>query len=155
MPKHFHQLMIIAALFITPLACTRELTAISPQVPPAPTPTPTSTPLVPITVSVIVGSGYQYLSGGVTLSSSIGMNIAVGQSVIWDTSNSGIHPLYLDNGSTCLVTNNFSYPLTQTFNTAGTYNFHCGFHGGCAPSNGTCPLPAASCSGLVGFIVVQ
>ncbi len=152
MTKHFHQLMIIAVLFIAPLACTRELASLTPQAHLAPTPTPSPTP---ITVSVIVASGYQYFSAGVTLSSSIGMTIAVGQSLTWDISNSPIHPLYLDNGSTCLVSNNSSFPFSQTFNTAGIYNFHCGFHGGCAPSNGTCPLVAASCSGLVGFIVVQ
>jgi hypothetical protein len=113
---------------------------------------PTATP-APATVSVV--GAYSYFSGGVTLSSAIGMTIIHGQSVVWDTSNAAIHPLYLDNGTSCLVTNSLAFPLTQTFSTIGTYNFHCGNHGACVPSNATCPLSASSCTGLVSFIVVN
>ncbi|HEY5038613.1 MAG TPA: hypothetical protein VIJ93_06020, partial [bacterium] len=94
------------------------------------------------------------LGGGVTLSSTIGMTIVARQSVIWDTSNNSIHPLYLDDASTCLQSNYLAYPLTQTFNRPGTYNFHCVVHGACS-NNSACPLAAANCTGLVGFIVVK
>ena len=156
--KHFYQTIIVMAFLLAPWACTRDIATITPILAPTPTPTITLTPIstpTPITIGVIAPSGYQYFDGSVTLSSAIGTTIAIGQSAIWDTSNSSIHPLYLDDGSTCLVAGSLAFPLTQTFSTAGTYNFHCGFHGACSGGNTTCPQSSSSCSGLASFIVVQ
>jgi hypothetical protein len=91
---------------------------------------------------------YRYAIGGTALSQPI--TITHGQSILWDSSNDNIHPLYLDNGSTCVIDGSLSFPLNQAFPTAGTYDFHCSNHSGCST---TCP--ATSCTGMAGTIVVQ
>lgn len=114
------------------------------------TPAPSSV----YTLTVIPNSGsYRYSTNG-SAPLSAPLTITHGQSITWDSSNGGIHPLYLDNGSTCIVSSpQPSYPYTYMFSTAGTYNFHCGNHGSCSPSNTTCP--GATCTGMYGTIVVQ
>ena len=125
----------------------------------SPTPTITSTPAVQGIISVTAGLAYYYISGGVTQSSVKGITITAGNDVVWDASNNPAltHPLHLNdtNGVGCLTTGPASFPATFTFNTPGTYAYHCGNHGSCGIQNATCPLAAASCAQMVGFIVAQ
>ena len=116
-----------------------------------PTPTVTSTP-TPATVQLVTS---KYVSGGVTLSGVVGVTIMHGNSVIWDATNA-THPLYIDNGASCSVSNNTAFPMTQAFPAAGTYYFHCGAHAtGCNPSAISCPVTASSCTGEASFVVAQ
>ncbi len=114
------------------------------------TPTPTATP---VNVGAYFSpSGYRYTLDGGTTSLSEPMTIHVGQSVIWDTTNNGIHPLYLDDGvGNCVITGNLSFPFTQTFNATGSFTFHCGNHGTCNGGGAVCTLP---CSLMFGNIQV-
>jgi hypothetical protein len=103
-----------------------------------------------VTISVI--SGPHYALAGSSSQLSVPITITHGQSVLWDNTNSASHPLNVDNGSgTCMVTGNTTFPFPVTFNSAGTYPFHCGVHSSCG--NGTC---GNSCTGaMVGTIQVN
>jgi hypothetical protein len=127
-------------------------------------PTVTFTPTVthtPVPVSVVfsvytVSPGtYRYSTtgtGGPAVSAPV--TIPAGTAAVWDNSNGGIHPLYLDDSSSCLINNmGTGFPVTMVFGT-GIYRFHCGFHGGCSsPPDTTCVN--GSCSGLAATLVVQ
>jgi hypothetical protein len=118
-----------------------------------PTPTPTPGP-VPSLVTISVNGSFLYSTGG-TGGAALGapISVAAGSTIVWDNSNGGIHPLYLDDSSTCLVSGQGSgFPMTQVLG-AGTYNFHCGNHGACTSGNATCPN--TTCGGMTGTIVVQ
>ena len=110
--------------------------------------TPTATPAIGAVLKVITGPHYALSSASVSLSAPI--TITQGQSVVWDSTNSG-HPLNIDNGSaSCVVSGNTSFPVTETFNSLGTFQFHCGLHSSCG--NGNC----TGCSGnMVGTIQVN
>jgi plastocyanin len=115
------------------------------------TPTITSTPSgAPVTITVIGGPHYALAGSSSQLSAPI--TITTGASIVWDTTNASGHPLNIDNGSgTCMVSGQTTFPFTQTFNSTGTYPFHCGVHSSCG--NGTC---GNSCTGLmVGTIQVN
>lgn len=126
--------------------------------------TPTLTPTaVPVTITVNTQSssdnsqGYIYVSSAGTNNTGAGgllsLSAHVGDSIILPAN--GTHPLWFDNGtSTCLVTGgDTSGPVTYTFPSTGTYNFHCGNHGGCTPSDGACGL--STCSAMVGVVTVN
>lgn len=79
-------------------------------------------------------------------------SITHGQAVIFNVSG---HTVYMDDGTgtgTC-STNFTSSPVTLTFASPATFQFHCNIagHSSCAGS-GTCP---SSCSGLVGAVTVN
>lgn len=112
--------------------------------------TPTATPDIAAVIKVITGPHYALSSSSVALSAPI--TITQGQSVVWDNTNNASHPLNIDNGSGgCMVSGLTSFPVTETFNSTGTFQFHCGNHSSCG--NGTCP---GSCTGnMVGTIHVN
>ncbi|HVZ81036.1 MAG TPA: hypothetical protein VHE12_09625 [bacterium] len=115
------------------------------------TPTPGTTPgPVAYTLSVVNSGSYQYAIGATPLSAPL--TIAQGQSVVWDSSNAGIHPLNIDDGaaSSCMVSGNTSFPVTVTFNNTGTFKFHCGNHSSCG--NGSC---TSACTGMQGTLQVN
>ncbi len=164
----------LLALFVLagiPLACSSNPSTPSPNSTPtftptftptgsptatnSPTATPTNTPVpVGVTFGVIFSSpSYHYAVTGVTVSAPV--TISVGTSAVWDSSNAGIHPLYLDNGtSSCLLAGNLSFPTTQVLG-IGTYHFHCGNHGSCnlGASNTVCPN--TNCTGMAVTLIVQ
>ena len=57
------------------------------------------------------------------------VNIKVGESVTWNNEDSAPHSIISDSG-TELASKTFSsgQSYTYTFNTAGTYEYHCGVH---------------------------
>ena len=113
------------------------------------TPTPNPSVTIAYTISVVNNGSYHYAIGSTALSTPL--TITHGQAVVWDGSNAGIHPLNIDNGSTsCSVSGNTSFPVTETFNTTGTFQFHCGNHSSCA--SGSCP---GGCTGMVGTLQVN
>jgi len=79
------------------------------------------------------------------------VTVAINQQVVFDSSLNG-HPLYIDNGASCSVSNNTTFPYTFTPSSAGNYLVHCGFHGACT-SNTACP--ATSCTGMTFMIHAQ
>lgn len=117
-------------------------------------PTDTATP-TPTPVTVSVTGGFQYSTDGGTTALTQPVTIAVGQEVIWDSTNATIHPLYVDDAVTCLVNNQTipgggSYSVTFTY--TGDFLVHCGNHGACT-LNTACP--ASSCTGMAATIHVQ
>src|SRR5271170_6455401 len=93
------------------------------------------------TVMVGVGGGLTFTPNSVTISQ--------GQSVTW-TLSSGTHTLYIDN-TTGTCSQNFStWPVTVTFNTPGTYHYHCSIHSSCGTTS--C---ASTCPGMVGVVIVN
>jgi len=155
--------LLLVGAALLPLACSYP-----PSYPPnyggpsTNTPTPTATvPPAAILSAYNGGSGFQYSStgtGGPAVTSPI--TISVGQSVAWDASNSPIHTLYIDNGTTCFMGSNgglgnSSFPVTYTFEATGNYLAHCGIHGNCnaGASNQSCP--SSGCTGMAVTIHVQ
>lgn len=57
------------------------------------------------------------------------LNVKVGDTVIWTNKDSAPHTVTSDSGSE-LASSSLSNRQTysHTFNTAGTYNYHCNFH---------------------------
>jgi plastocyanin len=152
--KSYQGLVVAAILILCPLACNQSFNSAAPAVQAVATATLTPSGPVTVTLSAISASGsfrYSIASSGVAISAPI--TISVGSAVTWDTSNNGIHPLYIDNGSgTCSVSANTSFPFTQTFSTTGDYTFHCGNHGTCTGGGSVCTLP---CSAMTGVVHVQ
>lgn len=174
--KYFLLLFAALALGIFPLACgDNGSNPYSPTQPTAtptitstpcgfpgntctftPTVTPTNTPIVDITFSVYSPSLYVYKystsgTGGPAVSAPI--TITAGHAAVWDSSNSGSHSLYLDNGSTCLVTaQTTGFPMTMAL-PSGTYHIHCGYHGSCSSGDTVCPN--TTCTGMAATIVAQ
>jgi len=134
----------LAFFSLIPLACT-DTSRINTSPFGLPTPTPTPTVAAAVTIGTMPqGSTYAYTAANVSIS--------VGQSVLWDATNSG-HPLNLDDGSgSCLVSGQSVFSFTYRFMSAGTYYFHCGVHSSCG--NGTCPSPT-TCSGMTGIVTVN
>lgn len=114
------------------------------------TPTPIATSNIGATFSVIAGP--HYALAGTSVALSVPITITHGQSVVWDNTNNSSHPLNIDNGAgSCVVSGNISFPVTETFNSTGTFQFHCGNHSSCG--NGTCP---GTCTGnMVGTLQVN
>lgn len=124
---------------LTEISCSLYSTGANPAPNPTPIPAPTNTPVPSATVGANANT---YNNTTIT--------ITAGQTVLWDSSNSPNHTLYIDNGSTCLVTDNTVFPFSYTFTTAGNYNFHCSNHAGCTNScNGS------TCGGMTGTITVN
>ncbi len=134
-------LSLLSSILLTSIAC--EYVG-------APTQTAPPSSVIASTVGAIsTTSGYRYSIAGVALSAPL--TITHGQSVVWDASNVGaLHPLYIDNGTSCLVSGNTTFPVTQTFNSPGTYSFHCSNHASCATG-----CPGGACTGMVGNILVN
>lgn len=147
MRNMFFGLLLVSAVFLS-WACSNSTSS-----PASATPTPSGGSTPAVTLSAISSSGsypYVYAIGSTALSAPI--TITHGQSIAWNSSNDSIHPLYLDNGSTCLISGSLSFPLTEVFSTTGTYYFHCSNHSSCTGT--TCPA-GTSCAGMAGSIVVQ
>src|ERR1035441_634247 len=114
-------------------------------------------PLEAATVSIGVinptGTQYRYtITGSSTAITAVTIN--AGDSLTWDTTNTTIHPLYLNNPTgpvtTCPITapNGFSF----TFTTAGTYWFHCGNHAtGCTLTS----CAQTGCGGMACTVIVN
>jgi hypothetical protein len=121
---------------------------------PMATPTPTTAPpacpsCTPTPMTIYYGGAFNYslTMSGPTITNPV--TVAVNQKVIFDSSLTG-HPLYVDNGSTCLVSNAMTFPVTFTPPSAANYLAHCGLHGSCTTS-----CPAASCTGMAFTIHAQ
>ena len=141
--KLLFAIFTIFCLLMVPYACTDNN---SPTYYGGSTMTPTPDPTVAETVSVIA------MIGGAYVYNMTDIHITQGQSVKWDDTNTG-HPLNIDMGlGTCFVSGQTAFPFTYTFNTKGTYHFHCGIHSTCG--NGTCPNPFI-CVGMTGTITVN
>jgi hypothetical protein len=111
------------------------------------------TPNTPVYTLSVNGSLRYSTSGTGGADLSAPLTISAGQSITWDTSNNGIHPLYIDNGSgTCSVSANTTFPYTHTFSSTGDFTFHCGNHGTCNGGGAVCTLP---CSAMAGSVHVQ
>lgn len=144
--KHMHYFNLLAAvILVVSWACSSN---------PSTTPSTTSSgSSAAVTVSAVMNSSapydYSYATGGSVVSQPI--TITHGQSILFDSSNSG-HPLYLydSTDTTCLATGSTSFPLTETFSTVGTYYFHCGLHSNCMT---TCA--GSSCNGMAATVVAQ
>ena len=141
--------LVVGSLFVLPLACSQsDYKSAGPYAnTPTPSPTTVTTPCpscspTPVRVYLGVGTNYSLAMSGSTISNPV--TVAVNQSVIFDSSLGG-HPLYVDNGTTCLVNNNSSFPVTFTPGSAANYLAHCALHGACT-NNAACP--ASSCGGM-------
>lgn len=138
--------LIIGLVLASHLACNQSSYPSS-SYSVAPTSTPTTAPptcpsCTPTPITIYYGGSLNYslTMNGATITNPV--TVAVNQKVIFDSSLAG-HPLYVDNGTTCLVSNGTSYPITFTPGSAGNYLAHCGLHGSCTTS-----CPAASCTGM-------
>lgn len=152
--KLFHVVPFLTVLAFLPAACTHTILSGPPSIVSAtPTPTPVPPP-PPSMVTISVNSSFRYSTGGTGGASlAAPVTVSAGSTIIWDTSNGGIHPLYLDNSTVCMVSNQGTgFPMTQVL-AAGTYNFHCGNHGACSSGNSMCPN--TTCGGMAATIVVQ
>jgi len=136
-----NRLQILAICFLATLSplfftgCAFD----GPQYPTTYGPTPT-----PVT-SVVTISGSTYIPGSVT--------IVHGGSVIWNNTDPYNHSVFPDNGAGSCATD---IPLGAGLSTTVTYpspitiHYHCSIHA--SACNATC---AASCTGMVGVVVVQ
>lgn len=155
MKKTFMTAMLLI-LFSFPLACTRELI----EMPMAAGPMPTATP-TPMTITVTINfgtlgsyTGFYYQAAGFTNDPSTGLlnlTARVGDTV--QLPADGGHPLYFDPGSATCIYSNSTTNETYLLNSAGTYYFHCGFHGLSCTTTAGCG--STDCVGMAGEIVVS
>lgn len=118
------------------------------------TPTATASPTAPSTAPTtasVKGSNFKWVDDA---SGTNVTTVKVGGTVTWTVT--GTHKLEhvpAANGCTALDTSfdspNITQPVSRTFNTAGTFGYHCGIHGG-TPN---CTNPSAS-QGMAGIIKV-
>ena len=123
--------LFVGAILIFPFACGQSVA------PTAATPLPS--------MNIYYSGSFTYSltpTAGAAIAQPV--TVTVNQSVVFDSSLAG-HPLYVDNGASCSVSNNTTFPYTFTPSSAGNYLVHCGFHGACT-SNTACP--ASSCGGM-------
>jgi plastocyanin len=92
---------------------------------PASQPIPTDTP-APVTPPAISGITTVSISGYAF--DPVTITIKAGQSITWTNKDSVVHTVTADDGSWASkeLANGDTY--TQTFTTAGTYNYHCAAH---------------------------
>jgi len=127
------------------------------------TETVTETPSGPQTIMVSINfgntggayTGYYYQATGFTNDPDNGLlslTAVVGESIQLPAV-AGFHPLYFDDGTASCIYNAEPNDQTYTFTGAGTYYFHCGFHGA------NCTLLAGcgstDCNGMAGVVVVS
>jgi plastocyanin len=106
--------------------------------------TPTNTPVIAATIGAV---GDTFSPANVTINS--------GEAVVWNSTLSGAHTVYVDGFSgtptpavgSCgtPLLNTTSFPVTLIFNTPGTYFFHCANHSNCSSSQ--CGI----CNGGIGM----
>jgi plastocyanin len=110
-----------------------------------PTATPTSG--TPVVIAATVGAV------GDTFSPNT-MTITHGQAVVFNSTLSGAHTVYVDGfsgdptpvvGCGTPIVNTTTFPVTVIFSTTGTYDFHCANHSNCSSSQ--CGI----CNGGIGM----
>jgi hypothetical protein len=150
--KNFFGVGLVGCLFVLfSFACTRNLY----------TPLAAAAPQT-ITVSIASGSlgaysGYYYTASGFSNNTTTGvLNLTahVGDTVILPTA--GIHPLYLDAGTSTCIYSGINTGVSQSYNftSTGIYYFHCGFHAqNCSAGLASCG--STNCTALAGVITVN
>lgn len=123
-------LMLAATVFLaacggsTSTGSTAAPTATTPPTPtPSPTPSPTATPQpVVMKVSIVEKSEkYSFQPAMIT--------VKVGTQVVWTNTSDAPHTVTSDNGAfTASSIIQKQKTFSMTFNTAGTYHYHCSVH---------------------------
>jgi plastocyanin len=89
------------------------------------------------------------------------MTITHGQAVVFNSTLSGAHTVYVDGfsgdptpvaGCGTPIVNTTTFPVTVIFSTAGTYDFHCANHSGC--NNAQCGICLGGFN-MVGSVTVN
>ena len=98
---------------------------VTPPTAPTPTPSPTPTPTGP-TAALTIQPNASFLT--TTAFAPNPANVAVGTTVMWTNSDSTAHTTTSDNGVWNSGLVNPGSQFSFTFNTAGTFTYHCTIH---------------------------
>jgi len=96
-------------------------TSVTPTPTPAPTPTPT-----PVTTPPSTSAKVDVSIDNMAFPSTTTVN--KGQTVVWTNNDSTVHTVTFDDGSANSGTIAVGGTFSHTFNTAGSFTYHCNFH---------------------------
>lgn len=146
----------VSLLLVLPLACDHSTT----------TPTSSSgggggntgsgatTIMVSTAPSSSSSTGYIYTSSSGSNGSGGVLSITAHVGNVIALPGNTTHPLYFDAGSSTCIYSGSTSSQTYTFNSTGTYYFHCGNHAsGCSGGNGACG--STNCSAMAGIVTVN
>ena len=99
---------------------TKTMESVEPISAPSEVPAVTSVPIPAGNVFDVEISGFAFAENTIT--------IKVGDTVTWTNHDSATHTVAADDGSFKSGNLKNDASFSQTFDTAGTYTYHCGFH---------------------------
>ncbi len=142
--------LVLSSFVWLMVACQNTVTSGQPGIGMTSGPNPTATPVggtTPVVIAATVGAVGDSFSPNT-------MTITHGQAVVFNSTLSGAHTVYVDGfsgdptpmaGCATPLANTTTFPVTVIFGTAGIYDFHCANHSSCSSSQ--CGI----CNGGIGM----